>query len=389
MKVLHIIPSISRKRGGPSTAIMQMVRSLRHEDIDASILTTNDNKLYREDNYPLGQWFCIDEVPILMFPALNSKSRFLREYLIAPKLSCWLIDNIDNYDVLHIHSVFSYASTTSMLLARLKRKPYIVRTIGQLSSWSLRQSRWRKSLMLFLVERGNLINSLAIHVTSKSEMDDLSFVYKHNNVLCLELGVDLSTADPCLIQVDNKKTRFIFLSRIHPKKKLDFLLEAFYHLKNTYQHKNWHLIIAGDGDNKYVEALKDLAKSYGINDYIDWVGHIDGEEKLRLLRNSDWYVLPSMSENFGLSVVEALAQGVPVIISKEVGISDIINQNGAGLICGKDISLVDALNIALKGAPPEMKDAALKLAREKFSWKSIAEKLALFYQKQLKTKSIL
>ena len=139
MKILHIIPSISRKRGGPSTAILNMVKALRVEGIDASILTTNDNVDYREDKMTLGQWFLHNEVPILMFPSLETNSKLLREYLVSPLLSKWLSGNIGTYDALHIHSIFSYTSTTSMLIARIKQVPYIVRTIGQLNTWSLSQ----------------------------------------------------------------------------------------------------------------------------------------------------------------------------------------------------------------------------------------------------------
>lgn len=386
MKVLHIIPSISKKRGGPSTAIINMVRSLRDEGIDAAILTTNDNHFYREVDWPLGHWFWIDNVPILMFPTINSASKLIREYLISPKLSWWLLKNIDQYDALHVHSIFSYTSTSSMLIARLKRVPYMVRTIGQLSSWSLTQSRIRKQLMLLFVEKNNLMKSFSIHVTSKSELDDVGLICNHKNILCLELGVELSALGDSSSQSHHQETHFVFLSRIHPKKQLEKLLEAFSLLQRRNHRRSWHLFIAGEGETEYVSSLKKLSREYAINDFIDWMGHISGKEKISLLSKSDWFVLPSISENFGISVVEALAYGVPVIISEEVGISDIVRETKAGIVCGSSVSLVDALTFALDGAPMEMRKAALKLARERFSWKEVAKKLSLFYTSQLRTR---
>lgn len=361
-----------------------MVKSLRDAGIDAAILTTNDNNIYRDVDWPLGHWFWIDNVPIIMFPAINSKSRFIREYLISPSLSWWLLKNISEYDALHVHSIFSYTSTSSMLIARLKRIPYIVRTIGQLSSWSLTQSRIRKLLMLLFIERSNLMKSFSIHVTSKSEMNDLRLICDHKKVLCLELGVEMSTLNKSTSYSPRKETHFVFLSRIHPKKQLNKLLEAFSLLQSKDHRRSWHLYIAGEGEPEYVSSLKKLSKEYAINDLIDWMGHISGEEKASLLNESDWFVLPSISENFGISVVEALAHGIPVIISEEVGISDIVRETKAGIVCGGSVSLIDALTFALDGAPMEMRNAALKLARERFSWKEVAKKLSLYYTSQLK-----
>ena len=116
------------------------------------------------------------------------------------------------------------------------------------------------------------------------------------------------------------------------------------------------------------------------------MGHLDEGEKVSLLRTCDWFVLPSISENFGLSVVEALANGLPVIISPEVGISDIIVENKVGLVTSASVSLVEALGIALQGAPMEMREAALKLVQQRFSWEQIAKKLILSYTNQIGTR---
>jgi glycosyltransferase involved in cell wall biosynthesis len=386
MKILHVIPSISRKRGGPSTAIISMVRALRNEGVDASILTTSDNDIYREDEMPIGCWFWNEGVPTLIFPSVNSKSLLIQEYLISPALSWWLFQNIKNYDALHIHSIFSYSSTSSMLIARLKRVPYIVRTIGQLNTWSLSQSRRRKLVMLLLIEKSNLMASFAIHVTSRSEKDDVKKICNHDNILCLGLGVEISKTDQLIHVSQHEETRFIFLSRIHPKKQLDKLLEALSTLYNSYNKRSWRLFIAGDGDHKYIEYLKVLTEDKGISNRVEWMGHLGEEEKFSLMGTCDWYVLPSLSENFGLSVVEALASGLPVIISPEVGISEIVAESNAGLVTGSSVSLLEALDRAMQGAPTEMREAALTLARERFSWREIARALLYCYRDQIISK---
>lgn len=383
MRVLHVIPSISRKRGGPSTAIISMVRELRINGIDASILTTNDNVNHRECDFPLGSWFWIEDVPVLMFPSIDNRLRVISEYLISPALTYWLIRNIKAYDALHIHSVFSYCSTTSMLVARFTKTPYVVRTIGQLNKWSLLQSRLRKLLMLLIVERANLMNARAIHVTSEYEKLELMSVCKSKKVLCLELGVEIPKLLPFKSHNPANQIRFVFLSRIHPKKQLNTLLKAFATLHNVYHETSWSLSIAGDGEKQYILQLKNLADNLGINSKVQWMGHLDEEEKFRLLSESDWYVLPSKSENFGLSVVESLSSGLPVIISSAVGISDYVAQYKAGIVIGNNMSLENALRFALKGPSKEMRCAAFSLAKERFSWDPIIKKLIFFYNQQV------
>lgn len=384
MKILHVIPSISKKRGGPSTAVLCMVRSLRDQGIDASILTTSDNATYQE-GWPLGKWFWLDDIPLIIFPSLDSGFRPFREYLISPSLTRWLLHNIKEFDALHVHSIFSYSTTTAMMIARMKRVPYIVRTIGQLNTWSLTQSRLRKLIMLNLLERNNLNHSLAIHVTSKQEMNDIELICHHNNILCLELGVDCPPDSPAINHSLDQIVKFVFLSRIHPKKQLDVLLKALSKFQNNEYKNRWYLYVAGDGESDYVQRMKNLAQAYGINNSVEWMGHLDTDEKNILLRRVDWFILPSMSENFGLSAVEALAFGIPVIVSHQVGISEIVAQNKAGIVCGTDCdSIVDALSIALKGASEPMRYAAAKLAMDRFSWSSIGKKISDFYRQNLR-----
>jgi glycosyltransferase involved in cell wall biosynthesis len=381
MKVLHVIPSISSKRGGPSKAIIDMVRALRIEGVDASIISTSDNSFYSEEKWIVGHWFTYEGIPILLLPCFDCRIKVLREFLFSPSLAIWLFMYIRRYDIIHIHAIFSFPSTFAMIAARIMRVPYIIRTIGQLNIWSLNQSRFRKRLMLGLVERSNLQHSVAVHVTSKSEMEDLRRLKMDSNVLLLGLGVDLVDSfrfDHS--RVLEKVTRFVFLSRLHPKKQLEVLLQALNIVRYRYGVDAWYLLVAGDGDEEYVKKLKSLALDLGLQKNIEWMGHITGQRKDELLQNVDWYVLPSASENFGISAVEALASGVPVIITDTVGISEMVSEHGAGIVVrDKPDDLSQVLFQAMGGPSPAMKDAARSLVRENYSWKQIAKRLSDFY----------
>jgi glycosyltransferase involved in cell wall biosynthesis len=178
--------------------------------------------------------------------------------------------------------------------------------------------------------------------------------------------------------------RFIFLSRIHPKKQLNKLLEALSILFSNNPDQLWSLVVAGEGESDYIVQLKKLASDGGISEKISWTGHIDGEAKLQVLSSADWFILPSASENFGISAVEALSHGVPVIITREVGIANAVEEYGAGIISEADPYLLyQTLQSALYGPDPCMRTAARRLAHDRYSWQTIAKKLASFYNENI------
>ena len=313
---------------------------------------------------------------------MNSKIRSIREYLVSFSFAYWLIKHIGDYDAIHVHALFSFPSTISMMVARISGVPYIIRTIGQLNSWSLKQSALRKKVMMILVEKQNLLNARAIHVTSNYERRDLEKLGLGDKCFILGLGVDLPSEDTH----ENKKLRngqirLLFLSRIHPKKQIELLFSALGILKYTIKEESWELAIAGTGDETYVEILKNLSKRLGIEQHIIWHGHVAGEAKQKLISSSDWFVLPSASENFGISVVEAMASSLPVVISNNTGISDKVIQYSAGFICCDDpLKFAQVLSEAIKSSDIKtMGISARKLVMENYSWKSIGSSLSQFY----------
>ena len=385
MKILHVIPSISTKRGGPSKAVFDMVKALRSEGVDASILSTNDNSTYREEGFVVGKWFWYLDVPVLLLPCHESRFRIIREFLFSSSLTFWLLKYTQSYDLIHVHAIFSYPSTIAMLIARVYSKPYIVRSIGQLSEWSLSQSKLRKMIMLCLIERSNLSKAVAVHVTSISEQEDVLKLKLGNPILLLGLGVDFDENRDNLLETEpGHCIKFLFLSRLHPKKQLEVLMMALACLKDSYKNENWCLYIAGDGAQDYVAKLKSLAAELAIANHIVWMGHITGIIKDNLLKNVDWYVLPSASENFAISAVEAMAAGVPVIITKHVGVSDMVQKHRAGIIAEANTKqLTQALHQAMNGPPLAMKQASRKLVKDHYLWSSIARKLTAFYSEVL------
>jgi len=366
-----------------------MVTALRLKGVDATILTTNDDCESLLNDLPIGDWTTYSGVPVLAFPRWSPPMGALREFAYSAGLNQWLPKNISNFDLLHVHALFSFPSTVAMLHARHSRVPYLLRTIGQLSPWSLARSKARKQLMLRLVERGNINAARYLHFTTTLERDEcFTALGQSYPSLLLPLGVRLPSL-PLGGWPAKKGLRLLFLSRLHPKKQLDVLLRALALFQQASPLCDWQLDIAGSGEPAYLASLQKLAGQLNLNHRCRWLGHVQGDAKTSLLQQADWFLLPSASENFGIAVVEALAAGTPVIISPQVAVAELIEGSGAGLVCPSDpAALCQALLSHDQGPSSAMRLAARSLAETTFSWNSVADQLVTTYRHILHPPSV-
>jgi glycosyltransferase involved in cell wall biosynthesis len=354
--------------------------------VDAAILTTNDHGPGLHPELVTGHWQWHQGVPVLAFPRWSPPVAALREFAFSPSLSLWLARHLKNYDLLHIHALFSYPSTSAMAQARWAGVPYILRSIGQLSPWSLAQSPGRKRLMLRLIERRNLQRAALLHFTTRAERDEAACLGLMPPSLVLPLGVrgPDRPAQPADRLSPAAPVHFLFLSRLHPKKQLENLLDALALLQRRRPQASWDLAIAGDGEPRYVAGLQERARGLGLGERCRWLGFVAGEAKWRALETADWYVLPSAAENFGIAAVEALAAGTPVILSPEVAVAADVARAGAGLVSASDPeALALTLATALERPSLSRRAAALNLAETAFSWSTIALQLRDAYRQVL------
>lgn len=388
MKVLHLIPSIGAIRGGPSEAVLSMVTALRERSIDAAIVSTDDDGPARLP-LPTDRWVEAAGVPVRLFPRWSPPIAPLREFAYSPALGRWLRRNLHEWDLLHVHSLFSWPSSRGMAIARQQHTPYLIHCLGHLQTWSLSQSAWRKRLYLRLIEQRNLNGAAALQATSPAEAEDFARLRLRPRVLDLPLGVTipvplaqartrLQESHP---QLDPQAPCLLFLARLHPKKRLECLLEALALLLKHAPERPWQLLIAGSGEPAYEQQLRNLAARLGVSARCHWLGFVSGEHKNVVLQGSDWFVLPSAAENFGVAVAEALAAGTPVVLSPEVGLAPAVAAAGAGLLSpGEPEPLARTLAGVLAQERSPFSAAARQLAISQYSWQAVADRLVSAYQ---------
>ena len=392
MKVLHVIPSVAAVRGGPSQAVIEMVRGLRSQDVDAEIVTTNDNG---KDLLDVPLYELTDRleeyanVPIRFFPRFSPNINAVREFAFSGALTTWLWQHITEYDLVHVHAIFSYASTIAMAIARIKNVPYITRPLGQLCEWSLQQSKLRKQIYLNVIERSNLLHSKSLHFTAEQEKTEFNqlglnipnFILPHGVYIPTPIS-DAKTQVRKILHILDQRPIVLFMSRIHPKKGLEYLISALSKLKEY----NFVLVIAGSGDPDYVNQIKDLLETHDICDRPHMIGFVKGETKNLYLQGADIFALTSHSENFGIAAIEALAAGTPVLITDGVAIAPMVKEQAIGYVTQLEVEAIASIIQEFFDHPDIAKqkgDRATLYIAEHYSWAKITCRLMTVYKNLL------
>jgi glycosyltransferase involved in cell wall biosynthesis len=388
MRILHVTPSVPKVRGGTSQAVLDMVRALQVNNVDAEIATTNDNGDALL-NVPLQQRIEYQKAPVWFFNRFSPTVKPVREYAFSWQLTQWLWQNMCRYDLVHVHALFSYPSTIAMAIARLQNLPYIVSPHGLLCEWSLQQSTRKKQIYLRLIEQTNLNDCRGIHFTSEQEQQEVSKLRLGVPSFVLPLGLSLPQQIPDAR--DKLRQRFnipvdepiiLFLSRLHPKKGLDLLISALSQLT----HHRFTFILAGSGNPDYEAHIKSLLLSHGLSDRTRVAGFVEGESKSLLMQGADLFVLTSYSENFGVAVLEALAAGIPVLITPGVALASMVEQHKLGYVPQQDVSAIANALDNFMNSPQlakQMGDRARQFVLEKYTWDKIAGQMIDSYRKIL------
>lgn len=324
MKILHVISSLNPAGGGPAETLRQFVPELTklgHQLITVCLDAPDDD------------WVTAFPGHVVTLGPTKSS------YLLSPRLIPWLRENSNNFDVVIVRGIWQFQSFAVWKVFKKSKTPYLVFTHGMLDPWFKKQyplKHLKKWLYWPWAEYRVLRDASAVLFTCEEErrLARQSFWLYQCNERVVNYG---TSAPPENTEVQKNaflskfpettgKRLILYLSRIHPKKGCDFLIDAFASIAS--QNNNLHLVMAGPDKTGWIPQLKKRAKSAGIANRITWAGMLNGDLKWGAFRNAEAFILPSHQENFGIVVAEALACGTPVLISNKVNIwREVINQH--------------------------------------------------------------
>jgi glycosyltransferase involved in cell wall biosynthesis len=291
----------------------------------------------------------------------------------------WLWNALPAYNVLHIHALFGTTSSVAAAIARTRGVPYVVRPLGTLSPYTFsNRRRILKRLYFAMIDRRTLRGARAIHFTAPQEASKASRLDLPSRSVVIPIS-----QEPGLPRSEQSSARsldVLFMSRLHPVKGLDLLLPAF--ARAAASHPSARLLIAGDGPSSYVSELKSQARSLGIEDRVQWLGYVEAEQKRDLLQQAALFVQPSYQENFGVAVVEALAVGTPVLITREVDIWPDVERFASGLAVAATVdSLAQALQQLLgdEAMRERFSEGGIRQVRELYAPAVVGEALMRLY----------
>ena len=333
MKVLHVIPSLSRLRGGPTFVVNTLAEYQARTGVEVHVATTDDDDSGRQ-SVPLA-------TPIWRGGAVYWYfKRNTRTYQSSIGLTSWLLRRAAGFDLIHIHSLFTYPATAAAAIAQRRSIPYVVRPLGVLNRWGLHSGRtWAKRLSIRLLENGILRRAAAVQFSSAAERDESTQVCPVRQSVVIPNPIQFFPAPRGRFRARHSaigdRPVVLFVGRLHPVKGIELLLEAF-----RQAGRDAVLAIAGSGDGSYERRLRESARGLDVI----WTGFLDKATKAEALADANVFVVPSQSESFGLAAVEAMAAGVPTVIADGVGIADEVALHGAGLVVpGVAPALADAI----------------------------------------------
>ncbi|HEY1803083.1 MAG TPA: glycosyltransferase [Terracidiphilus sp.] len=365
MRTLHIICSFSPEDGGPQETVRQLAKAYLDVRSEMEVVCLDNPR----ESFMTG-------IPCRVH-ALGQK--YLGRYAFSPRLWRWLRENLERFDGIVMHGIWTFPGVALWFAARRAGRPYGVFIHGALDPWFDRKYplKYLKKMLYWSVQYPILRDARAVFFTAESERDLAKTSFRPNQWNGVVIPFGINDPETQKEQADRQVESFyhklpelrghrylLFLARIHAKKGCDLLIEAF--AKVAASATDLDLVIAGPDQMGMKAKLQRIAQELGIAGRVHWPGFIDGDIKWGALRACDAFVLSSHSENFGIAVVESLAVGRPVLISNQVNICSEIEADRAGLVESDTLEGTERLLHRWFELPQAEREAMASRARSSF-----------------------
>ena len=300
LRIIQVVASVADEAAGPSYSVSRLCSFLGKMGAKVELHTVGPRQTIVRDGFSHEMW---DQdwsgIPVLSRLYL---SKGLQNALTASSLAA---------DVFHAHGLWLMPNVYPGWVARRGRKPVIISPRGMLGAAALQFSRLQKRVFWRGLQGSTVRGARCLHATSMQEYNDIREFGLRHPIAIVPNGIDIPAYGP--LPKNNTVRRVLYLGRLHPKKGVDQLIAAWAKVED--KHPDWQLDIVGPLTGTYPDELRRLIVQTGIK-RAQLTGPRYGAEKTNAYQRSDLFVLPTLNENFGNTVAEALALGVPVITTK-------------------------------------------------------------------------
>lgn len=373
-ETVHTVASIDARHGGPSYSVPSLCRELARAGHASVVLTIGSNGQRDDVDLTSPPRFEIARPSFPMVPFAESV-RWSRDFSERLKILA------GRSQIVHNHGLWLMPNVLAARAAERAGIPFVLSPRGMLSPAALQFSKIKKRLFGTLVQWPAMRSSACIHVTSLQEYEEVREFGLTSPVAVIPNGIHLPSLERSPSKNSSMMKTVLYLGRLHPKKSLDMLLVAWAALE-ARDRTGWRLRIVGPSERSYDIRLRQIAQDLQLGTSVSIEAPLYGQEKTRAYEGSDLFVAPTLNENFGLTVAEALAHGIPAICTRGAPWQCLETEN-----CGWwPPHSVDALRAALEAAmrlTPSERAAMGQRGRDHmarfFSWTHVASEMIGVY----------
>lgn len=370
MRICHFCFSLDPSRGGVSSGVITTVKQLTKYRINNQIVSTGITRNQMEQNSKI-----LSELKSIGVEYIGTVARFKNDYGLGTLRGLKKrLDNLSKPDLIVLHQIYTFSTLLGYMYAKKNRIPYVVKPHGSLTKYHESDSKLIKTLAKWFLISKILREADAIIVTCESERADLIASLKPK-AYQVQYGAVVSWPQDEAVRRQprgNQNKRIVFSGRFDKKKNLPLVIKAMPQILDKYP--DLILDIAGSGTVNEVRILQNLISTLELESNVQFHGWIDSSKMQEIFAAARLLVLPSENENFAIVVAEALSAGVPCVVSKFVGIADIVAKHNAGEVIDEltPASVAEGIMKVLRGDEIKYREAAFEAVENSLDWSKIA-----------------
>lgn len=378
MKSLHIIENIDNNYGGPAKSVPFLIKYLKKIEVENKIISIElkedeTNDICKENNIEI----------------ISSKYNGPKFLKYSNNFCKTITNEISNETILHTQSLWNYPPYCAFKLSQKHKLPLIMSIRGNLYDWNLNKSKWKKDLALNLFQMRMFKEATCLHATEENEVKAIRNLGIKTPVALISNGIEIDEFENLLskkeaiinLELDVNKRYILFMSRIDSKKGLEYLVDNFIKLENSFP--GWELLIAGPVyDQKYFDKINVAIDNANIKKKVHYFGMVSGQKRLDLFAASELFILPAHTENFGMVIGEAMAAKLPVITTTGTPWKVLNDKKAGWWVKLNNENIFKALEKAMDSSSQElieMGEQGYEIIKKDFTWEEVASKIKQVY----------